>query len=101
MLFRLFGTDGHAILDLLVQAGDPAPDGGSRGLCRHPFHESKRAWVNPADVKSLYKVYWKDGKIIEPLPTLKETREWVKHCMTTLRQDLKRNLNPTPYKVWI
>jgi nicotinate phosphoribosyltransferase len=97
--YRLFGGDGHALLDLLVQSSEERPAVGSRVLCRHPFHESKRAWVHPAAVKPLYKLYWKDGKICEKLPSLKENREKVKESMISLRQDHKRNLNPTPYKV--
>ncbi|CAG7659360.1 unnamed protein product [Allacma fusca] len=98
-VFRLYGGDGHALIDLLVQTGEPAPEIGSRVLCRHPFHESKRAWVNPAKVEPLYKMYWKDGKICEPLPQLVEIRQWVHESLKTLRQDHKRNLNPTPFKV--
>jgi nicotinate phosphoribosyltransferase len=98
-VFRLYGVDGHALLDLVIQSGEPPPEAGSRVLCRHPFHESKRAWVNPKKVESLYKIYWKDGKVIGLQPTLKETRDKVKQSMLALRQDHKRNLNPTPYKV--
>ena len=45
------------------------------------------------------KVYWKDGKICQPMPTLEGIRNRVETSLKTLRQDHKRNLNPTPYKV--
>ncbi|XP_045774747.1 nicotinate phosphoribosyltransferase isoform X1 [Maniola jurtina] len=97
--YRLFGADGHALIDLLQRSLEPAPEVGQKVLCRHPFQESKRAYVIPSKVEHLYKVYWKDGRIcIRPKP-LVEVRERVQSSLRTLRQDIKRNLNPTPYKV--
>jgi len=96
---RLYGADGHALLDILVQAEEDPPEIGTKVLCRHPFLESKRAYANPDRIESLYKVYWKDGEIKQPLPPLIEKRQLVKDSLARLRQDHKRNLNPTPYKV--
>ncbi|KAL0851072.1 hypothetical protein ABMA28_006954 [Loxostege sticticalis] len=97
--YRLFGADGHALIDLLQRSSEPAPGVGQKVLCRHPFQESKRAYVIPSKVEHLYKVYWKDGRVcIQPKPLL-EVRERVQSSLRTLRQDIKRNLNPTPYKV--
>jgi len=97
--YRLYGADGHALIDLLLRSGEDPPQQGTKILCRHPFHESKRAWVCPAKVGSLYKVFWKDGKICEDILVLKDIRQRVIDSLITLRQDHKRNLNPTPYKV--
>jgi len=36
---------------------------------------------------------------MQRLPELREVREHVKESLRTLRPDIKRNLNPTPYKV--
>ncbi|CAH2050534.1 unnamed protein product, partial [Iphiclides podalirius] len=97
--YRLFGADGHALIDLLQRSSETAPAVGQKVLCRHPFQESKRAYVIPSKVEHLYKEYWKDGRIcISPKP-LCEVRERVQSSLRTLRQDIKRNLNPTPYKV--
>ncbi|CAK1540100.1 unnamed protein product [Leptosia nina] len=97
--YRLFGADGHALIDLLQRSSEAAPEVGQKVLCRHPFQESKRAYVIPSKVEHLYKVYWKDGYVsIAPKP-LSEVRERVQASLRTLRQDIKRNLNPTPYKV--
>lgn len=38
---------------------------------------------------------------MQRLPDLKEIREHVKESLRTIRPDIKRNLNPTPYKVSI
>ncbi|XP_053613392.1 nicotinate phosphoribosyltransferase isoform X2 [Plodia interpunctella] len=97
--YRLFGADGHALIDLLQRSSEAPPEVGQKVLCRHPFQESKRAYVIPSKVEHLYKVYWNDGRIcVYPKPLL-EVRERVQSSLRTLRQDIKRNLNPTPYKV--
>lgn len=49
----------------------------------------------------MLQIYWKDGKLYQPLPTLQEIRNKVQESLNTLRNDHKRNLNPTPYKVRI
>ncbi|KRF98267.1 uncharacterized protein Dwil_GK23764, isoform C [Drosophila willistoni] len=97
--YRLYSADGHALIDLLQKVTEPPPAVGQKVLCRHPFQESKRAYVIPSHVESLYKVYWKSGKICQQLPTLEQVREKVQISLKTLRNDHKRTLNPTPYKV--
>ncbi|KAK7865215.1 hypothetical protein R5R35_003930 [Gryllus longicercus] len=97
--YRLFGADGHALIDLLQRSVESAPKVGEKVLCRHPFQESKRAYVIPTRVEPLYKVYWQGGQVCQPIPALDEVRARVQSSLHTLRQDHKRNLNPTPYKV--
>ncbi|XP_039300430.1 nicotinate phosphoribosyltransferase isoform X2 [Nilaparvata lugens] len=97
--YRLYGADGHALIDIMMRSVESAPEVGAKVLCRHPFQESKRTYVIPSKVEPLYKVYWKDGKVCGPLPSLEEIRDRVRNSLETLRQDHKRNLNPTPYKV--
>lgn len=98
-VYRLYGADQHALIDLLQKFDEPPPEVGQKVLCRHPFQESKRAYVIPARVENLYKIYWKNGVICHPFPTLEQVRDRVNESLSTLRQDHKRNLNPTPYKV--
>lgn len=95
----MYSADGHALIDLLQKVTEPPPVVGQKVLCRHPFQESKRAYVIPSHVESLYKIYWQNGKICQPLPTLEQVRERVQMSLKTLRNDHKRTLNPTPYKV--
>uniref|UniRef100_A0A0C9QU29 Nicotinate phosphoribosyltransferase n=1 Tax=Fopius arisanus TaxID=64838 RepID=A0A0C9QU29_9HYME len=99
--YRLYGADGHALIDLLQRSTEPAPQVGSRVLCRHPFQESKRAYVIPTRVETLHRIYWKNGKVVLPIPTLQKARSRVQESLKTLRTDIKRSLNPTPYKVTI
>lgn len=79
--------------------GEPPPVAGQRVLCRHPFLESKRAYVSPARVEPLLNIYWQDGNCQQPLPSLEQLRQRVYNQLITIRQDYKRSLNPTPYKV--
>ena len=65
------------------------------------LQESKRAWVIPSKVEPLYTCYWSDGQVPVDYPSLAEIRQNVQDSLKTLRQDHKRSLNPTPYKVLI
>ncbi|KAK7092048.1 nicotinate phosphoribosyltransferase-like [Littorina saxatilis] len=97
--YRLFGADGTALVDLMLQMEEDVPSVGQRTLCRHPTQESKRAYVSPARIDLLHHEYWKNGKIMKELPPLGDLRKRAFESMQTLRQDHKRALNPTPYKV--
>lgn len=99
-VYRLYSETGDALVDLMQKVDEEPPVPGEKVLCRHPFEESKRAYVTPSKVEGLLKVYWKDGKICQPLPTLMEIRESVKEDLKTIRIDIKRSLNPTPFKVY-
>lgn len=98
-VFRLYSADGHALIDLLQRVDESPPEVGQKVLCRHPFQESKRAYVIPTRVEALYDVYWADGRVTQAMPSLEEVRDRVQNSLRTLRQDHKRTLNPTPYKV--
>lgn len=97
--YRLYGQQGYALLDLMQRMDEPPPQKGSRVLCRHPFQESKRAYVIPDLVEDLCQLWWDHGKIVKELPSLDAIRNRVKESLQTLRPDIKRTLNPTPYKV--
>lgn len=98
-IYRLYSESGHVLIDLMNRAQEKAPEVGKKVLCRHPFEESKRAFVTPSRVDALYKVYWKNGALQQTLPDLQTVREKVIGSLRTLRPDIKRYLNPTPYKV--
>ena len=63
--------------------------------------ESTRAWVTPSKVETLYRLYWDDGQIAVDYPSMSEIRDNVQKSLNSLRQDHKRSLNPTPYKVGV
>ncbi|XP_019880329.1 nicotinate phosphoribosyltransferase isoform X2 [Aethina tumida] len=97
--YRLYSDSGHALVDLLQRSIESSPEVNQKVLCRHPFEESKRAYVIPTRVEKLLNLYWEDGKICQELPNLQQIKERVKASLKTLRPDIKRTLNPTPYKV--
>merc|ERR1719154_352437 len=84
--FRLYSSDGHALIDILQRPGEDPPQVGKRVLCCHPFEESKRAYVMPHKVEPLYQTVWEAGQMAE-MPTLAQIRENVKESLRTLRQD--------------
>ncbi|KAK1439002.1 hypothetical protein QVD17_04817 [Tagetes erecta] len=99
--FRLYGKEGYPLLDIMSGENEPPPKVGERILCRHPFNESKRAFVVPQRVEELLKCYWpgNTGKEREELPSLEENRERCAQQLEQMRPDHMRRLNPTPYKV--
>jgi len=99
--FRLYGKDGQALLDIIMGENEPAPVAGERVLCRHPFAESKRAYVRPSRVEPLQTCVW-DGKPTTPLvkrPDLKGPKARCTESLASMREDHLRAQNPTPYKV--
>ncbi|KAF6149320.1 hypothetical protein GIB67_026176 [Kingdonia uniflora] len=72
-----------------------------RILCRHPFNESKRAYVVPQYVEELLKCYWPGGsdETRQRLPPINEIRSCCIEQLDQMRPDHMRRLNPTPYKI--
>ncbi|PHT56886.1 Nicotinate phosphoribosyltransferase 2 [Capsicum baccatum] len=99
--YRLYGKEGYPLVDIMTGENEPSPKVGERILCRHPFSESKRAYVVPQHVEELLKCFWpgNSDKIREDLPPLKEIRERCIEQLDQMRPDHMRRLNPTPYKV--
>lgn len=97
--YRLYGDSGFALIDILQRSSEDEPEQNKKVLCRHPFQESKRAFVTPTKVEKLLRLFWSNGKICQRLPNMQEIRERVKLSLKILRSDIKRTLNPTPYKV--
>lgn len=56
--YRLFGTEGVPLGDLLVRAGEGRPKPQKKVLCRHPFDEKKRVYINPKKVLPLLGLVW-------------------------------------------
>lgn len=54
----------------------------------------------PSRVDDLYTCWWEGGALSCGIPTMEDIRENVQNSLQTLRQDHKRSLNPTPYKVY-
>ena len=99
--YRLFSQTGEAIVDVMTRVDEPVPKVGERMLCRHPFLESKRAYVVPSKIQPLFTCVW-DGKRGAPADldlSLETSRARCKEAIKQLRSDHLRYTNPTPYKV--
>uniref|UniRef100_M4DMS3 nicotinate phosphoribosyltransferase n=1 Tax=Brassica campestris TaxID=3711 RepID=M4DMS3_BRACM len=99
--YRLFGKEGYPLVDIMTGENEPPPKVGERLLCRHPFNESKRAYVVPQRVEELLKCYWRGNadEAREELEPLKEIKNRCIKQLENMRPDHMRRLNPTPYKV--
>ncbi|KAK3020013.1 hypothetical protein RJ639_004973 [Escallonia herrerae] len=99
--YRLYGKEGFPLVDIMTGENEPPPKEGERILCRHPFNESKRAYVVPQRVEELLKCFWPGNpdERREELPPLKEIRDRCIKQLELMRPDHMRRLNPTPYKV--
>jgi len=100
--YRLTGKDGRFILDVMVAHHEDAPVAGERILCRHPFISRKRAAVTPTKVEQLDVLVFDKGKIVPGgNRSFAEAKEAVTQQLKTVRPDILRYINPTPYKVSI
>ncbi|KAL8160459.1 hypothetical protein V2J09_001996 [Rumex salicifolius] len=99
--FRLYGKEGYALVDLMIGEEEQPPKVAERILCRHPFNQSKRAFVVPQRVEELLKCYWNGSpdNAREALPPLNDIKERCMKQLEQMRPDHMRRLNPTPYKV--
>ena len=100
-VYRLYSADGSALLDLMQSKNEAPPLTNQRILCRHPFQESKRAYVTPNKTTKMLVEYFGHGRLLRELPSLQKVRQNCFDSLNTVRTDIKRYLNPTPYKVSI
>lgn len=98
LAYRLYDKNGMAVLDYLATPSEPAPEPGKAILCRHPFESMKRVYVTPQRVEQLHELVW-DGARTGELEAVGAARSRLQDSMSTMREDHKRSLNPTPYKV--
>lgn len=54
--------------------------------------------MTPSKITVLHELFW-DGKICQKLPSLEDIRQYIRDQIQEMREDHKRFLNPTPYKV--
>ena len=103
-VYRLYNAQGLALLDLMQKEEEPPPQVGKAVLCRHPTQATKRANALPHRVERLLRPVWQSGRRVGPTadPTplsLQQLKHHVRSSLDTIRPDIKRRLNPTPYKV--
>jgi nicotinate phosphoribosyltransferase len=97
--YRLLGSDGRGLVDLMTAEDDPAPQPQSAVLCRDPFDPGKMVNVVPSEVVSLLPLVW-DGKRVEPSREPAAIRQFViDQLRGTVRHDYLRPDHPARYKV--
>jgi len=62
-VYRLFGREGYALVDLMTGVKEEPPQPGQKILCRHPFQEAKRCYATPSKVEKLLDVWWERGRV--------------------------------------
>lgn len=100
-IYRLFDKEGIAILDLMTFESENPPKPDEKILCRHPFEARKRVYVTPAKVEKIGILLWdgSNGGLQQEFPTIEQVKQRVIDQLKTVREDITRKLNPTPYKV--
>ncbi len=126
-VYRMFGRDGIPLVDLLAREdGDAVPVPHEPYLCKHPSDDTKQVRVKPTTVLPLLCRVWIgknyvsycESRGIKPdltgldpasllpgqnmryaFPSLTAIREYSRVQLSSVREDHKRPLNPTPYKV--
>jgi nicotinate phosphoribosyltransferase len=97
-VYRLLGSNGKMLLDLLTHQSEPAPKAGEEILAFHPSDPFKKTWVTPSAVLPLLVPLYKDGRWLET-SDLTAKRQRSLEGMRALREDIVRMANPAPYKV--
>ncbi len=97
-VYRLWGSDGTMLLDLICLESEEAPKVGTEISALHPSDPFKKALVTPTRVEALLKPLFMNGKWLEK-NSLAETRIQSLDRMKALRSDISRRSNPTPHKV--
>jgi nicotinate phosphoribosyltransferase len=98
--YRLFGADGYALVDIMMQDGEPAPRTGERILCRHPSDPTKRVYVTPSAVEPLHYLVFDSRRRFAEVP-IEALRTYVQEQLKAIREDHRRPLNPAAYKVTV
>ncbi|XP_064124233.1 nicotinate phosphoribosyltransferase isoform X4 [Loxodonta africana] len=91
--FRLLGSDGSLLLDLLQLAEEPPPQAGQE-LRVWPKGAQEPQTVRPAHVEPLLKLWVRQGQLCEPLPSLAESRAFAQLSLSRLSPAHKRLESP-------
>ncbi|XP_058132107.1 nicotinate phosphoribosyltransferase [Dasypus novemcinctus] len=96
--FRLLGSDGALLLDLLQLAEEPPPQAGQQ-LRVWPRGSQEPLTVSPAHVEPLLRLWFQRGQLCEPLPSLAESRALAQLSLSRLSPAQRRPQNPSPCQV--
>ena len=96
--YRLYNSSDQPVVDVMLRNDESPPKVGKNFLLRHPFVESKRAYIAPFKVEKLHQIVFENDEILvdEDISTIKQR---VADSLIKMRKDHLRRMNPTPYKV--
>ena len=98
--YRLYGSDGSPLLDVMLAPEEATPSQGKTILCRHPTVSRKRVNVTPSKVETLVFLVFRNGSVLEGVnPSIPDARKAVIEQLKAFRPDILRLTNPAPYKV--
>lgn len=96
-VYRLYDKDGFAKADLITLHDEVVENGDIEIF--DPNFTYKRTVIENATVRKMLNIIIKDGNLVEPLPTLKETKQYLQLELKTLYDEVKRFDNPHEYYV--
>ncbi|WP_414045801.1 nicotinate phosphoribosyltransferase [Macrococcus equi] len=65
----------------------------------HPIHTYKQKWINDFTAKDLHSDIFIDGKLVYKIPSLEDSRAYLKANLSLLWEETTRYLNPEEYPV--
>ncbi|XP_055288209.1 nicotinate phosphoribosyltransferase isoform X3 [Moschus berezovskii] len=96
--FRLLGSDGSLLLDVLQLAEEPPPRAGQE-LRVWPRGARESRTVRPAHVEPLLRLCVQQGQLCKPLPSLAESRAFAQQSLHRLSPAHRRLEQPALYQV--
>jgi len=104
-VWRIRNSDGTARADVLTLEGpdaDDTPEQGSRFCFWHPSADYRHFYhVIETAPQPLLKIFFADGKLSSPLPSLSAIRAFSEIDLDSFDNTYKRLLNPHVYKISI
>ena len=98
-LYRLYDRDSMKAIADVVTLHDETIDSNHEYEIFDPEHTWKRKTISNFYANDLRKQYFKEGKLIEDMPSLEEIRQNCEHHLNTLWDEVKRFENPHKYYV--
>ncbi|NXC30578.1 PNCB phosphoribosyltransferase, partial [Campylorhamphus procurvoides] len=98
-IYRLYDAAGHPFMDLMALEEEPPPRAGQEVAIRVLGNLGEATTVVPAVVEPLHRLYFRDGQVCEPLPSLAEVRTHAQVSLKLLSPAHRRLHEPQPYPV--
>ncbi|NWR95773.1 PNCB phosphoribosyltransferase, partial [Furnarius figulus] len=98
-IYRLYDAAGHPFMDLMALEEEPSPRAGQEVAIRVLGCLGEATTVVPAVVEPLHRLYFRDGQVCEPLPSLAEVRTHAQVSLKLLSPAHRRLHEPQPYPV--